>query len=233
MPQTVDMNVQYVDPMSIKPNPDNPRIHPESEIKKLVNSMRAFGFANPILVDKEMVVISGHARLKAAKNIELEKVPIIVLDLDHDEAMAYMVADNRIANESQWDNVKLEGLIQEIYDSDIGLDLTGFNAVEYEKMLGEVADAMDEVVPPESDDEIPMVGMRIPAGDLEEESAPKPAPGSRIPSGDNPEDDPEPTYVIMITFNDEGKANEFLHQIGIEEDIEGYTKQIDGNELSS
>jgi len=230
MPQEVDMNVQYVDPMAIKPNPDNPRIHPESEIRKLVNSIRAFGFANPILVDKDMMVISGHARLKAAKNIELDKVPVIQLDLDQAEAMAYMVADNRIANEAQWDNVKLESLIQEIYNSDIGLDLTGFNAPEYEKMLGEVMDTMDEVVPPESDDEIPMVGMKVSAGDLIDDSVEKPKQ-PRIPGVDKPEDDPEPTYVIMVTFNSEDKATEFLHQIGVSEDMEGYTKQVDGNEL--
>jgi len=106
---------------SIKPYPRNAKKHSVDQIKKIARSIQEFGFNQPIVVDKENVIIVGHGRYEAAKLLGLKEVPIIELDISPEKAKAYRLADNRL-NQSEWD---MQLVIEELKDLHIaGLDIT-------------------------------------------------------------------------------------------------------------
>lgn len=119
----------------IKEHPLNPRIHPESAIDKLVRSIEEFGFTSPILVSKDGYILAGHARLKASKKAGLTEVPAIFLDLTGDMADAYLIADNRLQEETEWDLPVLKELIEQMDTGNIDLELTGFSEDEIEDLM--------------------------------------------------------------------------------------------------
>lgn len=124
----------------LRPHPKNPRIHPESAIDKIERSIREFGWTNPILVSTDGYILAGHARLKAAKQAGIEEVPVIYLPLEGAKAEAYMIADNRLQDETDWDAELLEGLVRELQNADFDLYLTGFDASELDDLLGSMDD---------------------------------------------------------------------------------------------
>lgn len=102
----------------------NAKKHPRKQGEQVANSIKEFGFNQPIVVDKNNVVIVGHGRLEAAKLLGLKDVPVVTVDLDEEKANAYRLADNKL-NESEWD-MKL--VIEELKGlSEVNLDLTGFD----------------------------------------------------------------------------------------------------------
>ena len=84
----------------IKPYPKNAKEHPEKQIKKIANSIKEFGFNQPIVIDKDKVIIVGHGRFIAALSLAMEKVPTLTVELDEERAKAYRLADNRTAQET-------------------------------------------------------------------------------------------------------------------------------------
>ena len=120
------MDIQLINPNKLIPYPNNPRINGES-VDKVAASIKEFGFQQPIVVDKNMVVIVGHTRLKAAKKLKLPVVPVqIAKDLTEEQANAYRLADNRVGEESEWDLDRLGEELDKILDidmSDFGFDL--------------------------------------------------------------------------------------------------------------
>jgi len=123
----------------IKPYDKNAKKHPKKQIEQVAASIKEFGFNQPIVVDKEGVIIVGHGRWEAAKLLGLKDVPTITVDLDKDKANAYRLADNKL-NESEWDMDlvinELKGLSPEL------IDLTGFD-----KDLIIEPDEKDDVIP--------------------------------------------------------------------------------------
>jgi hypothetical protein len=100
------MEIKRVSIDELKPHPKNPRTHPDSAIEKLERSIKEFGWTNPILVSADGYVLAGHARLKAAKIAGIKEVPVIYLPLEGAKAEAYMIADNRLQEETEWnDNI--------------------------------------------------------------------------------------------------------------------------------
>jgi ParB-like nuclease domain len=90
------------------PYENNARTHSSDQIEQLANSIREFGFTNPILVDSESGILAGHARLCAARSLDFEKVPVIVLDhLTDIQKRAYILADNQLALNAGWDDTLL------------------------------------------------------------------------------------------------------------------------------
>ena len=92
----------------------NPRVHSEIQIERLVNSLKEFGFTNPVLIDDTGNVIAGHGRISAAKKLGLDAVPTITLShLSEDQRKAYIIADNQLALNSSWDDdllkIELDG----------------------------------------------------------------------------------------------------------------------------
>lgn len=124
---------------SIRPYDKNAKKHPEKQVKQVADSIREFGFNQPIVVDKRGVIIVGHGRYEAAKLLGLTEVPTIEVDLTEEQAKAYRLADNKL-NESEWDMglviEELKGLSAEM------LDLTGFDS----DLIIET-DEKDDVIP--------------------------------------------------------------------------------------
>ena len=101
----------------IHPYENNPRFNKDAE-SKVAASIKKFGFKNPILVDKDNVIIAGHTRLEAAKKLKLEEVPCIVAsDLTEKQAKALRLADNKVAEFSTWDYLKLDQELAELGDA--------------------------------------------------------------------------------------------------------------------
>lgn len=109
----------------IHPYAKNAKKHPKEQVDRIAASIREFGFNQPVVVDKDGVIIVGHGRWAAALQLGLEIVPTLELDLTEEQAKAYRLADNKL-NESDWDMdtviEELKGLSSEL------LDLTGFSA---------------------------------------------------------------------------------------------------------
>lgn len=126
--------IQVVPIGSITPYPANPRKISAQAVSAVAGSIKEFGFKSPIIVDTQMVIINGHTRLQAAQQLGLATVPIIVADdLTPDQVRAYRLADNRVAEFSEWD---ADFLKCELGAIETNLDFAGFDALLEE--IGEV-----------------------------------------------------------------------------------------------
>lgn len=109
----------------IKPYENNPRINDKS-VDDVAKSIKEFGWQQPIVVDKDNVIIVGHTRWKAAKQLGMTKVPVVVAsNLTPQQVKAYRLADNKVSEESIWDNKKLLDELDEINKIDDDM-FTGF-----------------------------------------------------------------------------------------------------------
>jgi hypothetical protein len=134
-----DLSITYHPPSSLTANPRNARTHDRRQIRQIADSIRAFGFTNPVLVDEHNELIAGHGRLAAADKIGLELVPAIVLaHLTSDQKRALMLADNKIALNAGWDMELLAAELADLSAMEIGfdVDLTGFEVGEIDIILG-------------------------------------------------------------------------------------------------
>jgi len=108
---------------SLIPYARNARTHSEEQIAQIAASIREFGWTNPILTDGEKGVIAGHGRLAAARKLEFTEVPVIELGhLSPEQKKAYILADNRIALNSGWDEELLKLELQELQGVDFDID---------------------------------------------------------------------------------------------------------------
>jgi ParB-like nuclease domain len=120
------------------PYDKNARTHSPEQIRKLAASITEFGFTNPILVDNDTGIIAGHARLAAARELNLPEVPVIVLShLSPAQKRAYILADNRLALDAGWNEDLLRDELQALDDQGYDLDLVGFDADELKALLAE------------------------------------------------------------------------------------------------
>ena len=133
MQQQIQTQVQLLDIDSIKPYEKNPRKN--QNISKVANSIREFGFQQPIVVDKKKVIIVGHTRYEASKELGLDKVPVIIADLTPLKAKAYRIADNRVNQDSDWDLSKLRLEFTDLLDNHYDLDFLGFDEKELEDIV--------------------------------------------------------------------------------------------------
>ena len=143
----------------VRPYEKNPRIIPEEAVERVAASIREFGFQQPIVVDKDGVIIVGHTRLKAAEKLGLEKVPVVVADLSPEKARAYRLADNKTNEATSWDDdllfSELTDIEADIADLDFSMLDFGFSALDLgsgEPEGGEpFEDDFDGEVPDETD----------------------------------------------------------------------------------
>ena len=125
-------NIKITD---IIPYDKNPRLN-DGAVEAVANSIKEFGWRAPIVVDKDMVIICGHTRLKAAIQLGLEEVPVHIADnLTPEQVQAYRIADNRTGEIAEWDYSLLPVELKELQDSDFDLSLLGFDADELDKLL--------------------------------------------------------------------------------------------------
>lgn len=141
----------------IIPYENNPKLHPDNQVRLIANCVRECGFINPIVVDKHNVIAAGHGRFEAAKLLELKEVPTIVVDhLSDAQVKAYRLADNQLALRSGYDNDLLRFELGALSEMDLSFDLemTGFETAEIDLLLDgneepkpDPADAVPDVEP--------------------------------------------------------------------------------------
>lgn len=143
----------------LKPSPGNPRTHSKKQVKQIERSIREFGFVNPVLVDKEGRIIAGHGRVMAAKNLGMTEVPAV--DVGHMSAVqarAYLIADNKLAENAGWDLDLLKAELKELsFNLDYDVTLTGFEVPELDLLLLDNQSGSTETAPAEPDRSVPPV----------------------------------------------------------------------------
>lgn len=127
------MDIQQIEIDKIIPYHNNPRKN--QAIDKVASSLSEYGFQQPIVVDKNMVVIVGHTRLQGAKKIGMEKVPVLIADLDEAKAKAYRIADNRLSEDSAWDYDLLKAEIDILKEINFDINELGFEEQELETII--------------------------------------------------------------------------------------------------
>lgn len=135
----MDRNTQYelVDVGGLIPYARNARTHSEAQVAQIAASIREFGFLNPIIVSSDNTILCGHGRFYAAQKLGLEKVPCIREEyLTEAQKRAYILADNKIGLNSGWDNDLLAVELSDLQEQAFDLSLTGFDAEELDKLLG-------------------------------------------------------------------------------------------------
>lgn len=139
----MELEFSYVNPRELTPYARNARKHPAKQIMMVKASIKEFGFKVPILVRDDMTVVSGHARLQAALELKLDRIPIVKQkDLTPDQARAFVHIDNQLALKSEWDEELLR----------LELDDINFNFDPFEFELPDfLADDADTEPPPKLD----------------------------------------------------------------------------------
>jgi len=148
--KTRPLSVVYRPTGDLAPDPRNARTHSKAQIAQLKSAIEAFGFTNPILIDEARVLIAGHGRLRAAKELGLEEVPTITLEgLAESQKRTLRIADNKIALNAGWDLDLLKMELGELsgLDMDLDLTLTGFSTGELDVLLGDESDPDDDAIP--------------------------------------------------------------------------------------
>src|ERR1700694_418001 len=129
------LTVTYEEIQNLVPYGRNARTHSKHQIRQIAESIRTFGFTNPVLVNRSRMIIAGHGRVAAAKLLGITQVPTICLDnLSEDEIRAYILADNKLAEKAGWDHSILAIELQHLTSVDLGFDvaITGFVIGEVE-----------------------------------------------------------------------------------------------------
>ena len=135
------MQIEYIETETLIPYANNPRQNDGEAVERVAASIKEYGFKQPIIVDKDNVVICGHTRLKGAKKLGLEKVPVIKADdLTPAQIKAFRIADNKVAEYSSWDNELLSIELESLQELDFDLDFTGFENWEIDSLLNPVSD---------------------------------------------------------------------------------------------
>ena len=143
------MEITWADPSTLVPYAGNAKIHPPEQVDRIAESIRQFGWQQPIVVDQNNVVIIGHGRLFAADQLHLDKVPVVHADtLTEEQAQALRLADNK-TNESPWDFSKLEQELAGLAIAGVDMTAFGFDALEAQIDTPEVQEVETPEVPEE------------------------------------------------------------------------------------
>ena len=148
-PVIVEQNIA-----SLRPYPGNARTHSKRQIRQIADSIERFGFTNPILISDDNEIIAGHGRVLAAKELGMACVPTVRLShLSAEERKAYVLADNKLAQNAGWDAEILAVELQALIDIDFDVTLTGFSLAEIDLTLDQARQASPST--PEGADNIP------------------------------------------------------------------------------
>lgn len=127
---------------ALRPNPRNARTHPRKQVRQIADSIRRFGFTNPVLIDEAGTILAGHGRVEAARLLGLEQVPCLRFDhMSPADKRAYMLADNKLALNAGWDEDLLADELRSLLAQEIDLDIgiTGFSIAEVDRLIDEQA----------------------------------------------------------------------------------------------
>jgi ParB-like chromosome segregation protein Spo0J len=143
---TVASRIELRRVSSLKPYPRNARRHSKKQVGQIADSIRKFGFTNPVLISDDDEIIAGHGRVMAAKDVGIAEVPTLRLShLSAAERRAYVIADNKLALNAGWDNDILAIELQALIDLEFDLSLTGFSLAEIDLTLDQAREKANEL----------------------------------------------------------------------------------------
>ena len=146
----MDRKIEMKHPGALVPYASNARTHSDAQVAQIAASIREFGFTNPILTDGGDGVVAGHGRLLAARMLGLESVPTISLaGLTKAQIRAYVLADNKLAENAGWDDEMLAAELGDLQAEGASLDLSGFSELEIKHILQD-SEIGAEVAPDET-----------------------------------------------------------------------------------
>ena len=120
------LKIVYKKISDLTPYDNNPRLN-DGAVDAVAKSIEEFGFKVPIVIDKDGVIVAGHTRLKAAKQLQIDEVPCIVAeDLNEEELKAFRLADNKVSELAGWDWDKLQDELEQLQEMDIDMGEFGF-----------------------------------------------------------------------------------------------------------
>jgi ParB-like nuclease domain len=140
------LQVAYLPIGELRPDPANPRLHSKKQIRQIANSIEAFDFNVPILIDRDSRVIAGHGRLLACRELGWSEVPTLCLEhLSPAQARAFMITDNRLTEIATWDDQLLAQQLKDLslLGLDFSLELTGFEMGEIDLRIASLEDEPD------------------------------------------------------------------------------------------
>ena len=154
------LKISYKDPDQLKKRPRNPRTHTPKQIQQIVASIKEFGFISPVLIDGSDEIIAGHGRVEAAKLVGMSDVPTVRVDhLTPAQIRAYVIADNKLAENAGWDRELLTLELQELsVDLNFDVTITGFETAEVDLLIGELGEET-----PDEADQVPEIDRSVPA----------------------------------------------------------------------
>jgi DNA modification methylase len=150
-----ELSIRYAPISALKPYSRNARTHSKHQVRQIAESIRVFGFTNPVLVDGNNRIIAGHGRVEAAKLLGMNQVPTIRLEsLSAEQIQAYVIADNKLAENAGWDKSILAIELQHLLAldcADFDVTITGFEVAEIDLILQEAAqEDPDDTIQPAS-----------------------------------------------------------------------------------
>jgi ParB-like nuclease domain len=161
-------SIEWLPLRAFHPNPRNPRTHSKKQIRQIGASIRKFGFLSPVIVDEDNTILSGHGRLEAARLEGLTQLPTVCFDhLTAAQKRAFLIADNRIAEQAGWNRemlaIELGELVDLLPNEGLDVSVTGFETTEIDLLLADMAASRNE--PPEAIPPLPRNAVTEP-GDL-------------------------------------------------------------------
>ena len=154
------MQIKYGDPLDLSPYSNNPRVN-DYAVKKVLESIKEFGFKNPILVDENMEIIAGHTRREASILLGLQEVPyIIATDLTPEQIKAYRLADNKLSELAVWDTELLREELFTLQEADFSLEVMGFTEFDLTSLFNEEPEPepeIEDIIPKEEKTTLPML----------------------------------------------------------------------------
>ena len=146
------MKIEVMPVNELRPYPNNARTHSKKQIRQIANSIKTFGFCNPVLIDDAKQIIAGHGRVEAAKLLGIDAVSTCRLShLSEAEKRAYILADNKLAEKAGWDKELLAIELQGLIDLDVEIELTGFEMPEIDLILEDAREQSGASSGPEDD----------------------------------------------------------------------------------
>lgn len=135
-----NLNIVNTPLEELSPYKNNARTHSNEQVDQIVESIREFGFNNPVLIDSDKTIIAGHGRVMAAEKIGMDTLPCIDLShLNEAQKKAYIIADNKLALNAGWDDSILSSELFELKEIDFDIGLTGFSEDELKELFPEEA----------------------------------------------------------------------------------------------
>ena len=143
--EVLRQEIEYCNPLELIPYENNPRVN-DYAVRKVMESIKEFGFRNPILVDADMVIIAGHIRREASILAGIEEVPYIkATDLTPEQIKAYRIADNKLSEFATWNEELLREELFSLQEVDFSLEVMGFTEIDLMKLF-EVEEYEDEII---------------------------------------------------------------------------------------